>query len=230
MSAATDRPVRVGLMVPANNTTMEGELAAWLPAGSTVTRVGIPRGAGLLTRETMPAYRDAAIALAAQHFSPATHDLLAYGCTAAGFIAGPSGDAELQRELARVTGLPVVTTARAMVVALQAAGARRIAVVTPYQDAVNEQLTAFLADGGIEVARLASFRAADVTALGRITAAEVPPPPPPTPPPPCDALFIGCSQLPTHAVLDGLAAHFGRPALSSISATAWEARRVMGAV
>lgn len=227
MSAAMDRPLRVGLMVPANNTTMEGELAAWLPAGSTVTRVGIPRGAGLLTRETMPAYRDAAIALAAQHFAPATHDLLAYGCTAAGFIAGPAGDAELQRALARVTGLPVVTTARAMVVALQATGAKRIAVVTPYQDAVNAQLTDFLADGGIEVLRLASFRAPDVAALGRITAAEVRDLAQDTMGGDCDALFIGCSQLPTHAVLDGLATRFGRPALSSISATAWDARRVM---
>lgn len=222
------RALRVGLMVPINNTTMEGELAAWLPPGSSVTRVGIPRGAGLLTRETMPAYRDAAVALAAQHFCSATHDILAYGCTAAGFISGPKGDAELQAELSRVTGLPVVTTARAMVVALQAAGARRIAVVTPYQDAVNEQLTDFLADGGIAVERLATFRAPDVNALGRITAEEVRGLAEATMGEDCDALFIGCSQLPTHAVLGGLAARFAKPALSSIQATAWDAQRVMG--
>ncbi|MBX9593722.1 MAG: aspartate/glutamate racemase family protein [Roseomonas sp.] len=222
------RALRVGLMVPINNTTMEGELAAWLPPGSSVTRVGIPRGAGLLTRETMPAYRDAAVALAAQHFSSATHDILAYGCTAAGFISGPRGDAELQAELSRVTGLPVVTTARAMVVALQAAGARRIAVVTPYQDAVNEQLSEFLADGGIAVERLATFRAPDVAALGRITAEEVRGLAEATMGEDCDALFIGCSQLPTHAVLGGLAARFGKPALSSIQATAWDAQRVKG--
>lgn len=222
------RALRVGLMVPINNTTMEGELAAWLPAGSSVTRVGIPRGAGLLTRETMPAYRDAAVALAAQHFSSTTHDILAYGCTAAGFISGPKGDAELQAELSRVTGLPVVTTARAMVVALQAAGARRIAVVTPYQDAVNDQLSEFLADGGIAVERLATFRAPDVAALGRITAEEVRGLAEATMGEDCDALFIGCSQLPTHAVLGGLAARFGKPALSSIQATAWDAQRVMG--
>ena len=34
--------MKVGLMVPANNTTMERELAAWLPAGSTVTTVKNP--------------------------------------------------------------------------------------------------------------------------------------------------------------------------------------------
>ena len=81
-------------MVPANNTTMEVELAAWLPAGSTITTVKIPRGAGLLTTETLPAYRDSAIALARQHFSGGQHDLIAYGCTAAGFISGPAGDAD----------------------------------------------------------------------------------------------------------------------------------------
>ncbi len=224
-----DRSIRVGLMVPANNTTMEGELAAWLPEGSSVTRIGIPRGAGLLTRETMPAYRDAAVALAAQHFAAGDYDLLAYGCTAAGFISGPAGDAELAAELGRVTGLPVVTTARAMVVALQRQGARDIAVVTPYQDAVNDQLTAFLEDGGIAVKRLATFRAPDVTALGRITAEQVRGLAMQTMGDDCDALFIGCSQLPTHAVLEGLAAAFARPALSSISATASEARRATAA-
>ena len=59
--SADRRPLKVGLMVPANNTTMEVELAAWLPQGSTVTTVKIPRGQGLLTKESIPAYRDSAI-------------------------------------------------------------------------------------------------------------------------------------------------------------------------
>jgi maleate cis-trans isomerase len=107
-------PMRVGLMVPANNTTMEGEFAAWLPAGSTVTTVKIPRDEGLLTKETVPAYRDRAVALAQQHFGNGEVDCVAYGCTAAGFISGPDGDAELAARLSDVTSQPVVTTARAM--------------------------------------------------------------------------------------------------------------------
>ena len=43
----------------------------------------------------------------------------------------------------------------------------------------------------------------------------------------CDALFIACSQLPTYEILDGLQAEFGRPAWSSIKATAWQACRVL---
>jgi maleate cis-trans isomerase len=220
--------LRVGLMVPSNNTTMEAELAAWLPQGSAVTTVKIPRGEGLLTRETIPAYRDSAIALARQHFAEGGLDLIAYGCTAAGFILGPAGDAELSAMLAEATGLPVVTTARAMVSALQEVEAKRIAVVTPYQDAVNDQLAAFLASGGISVVRMASFRAPDVAALSRITAQEVRALARATMGPDCDALFIACSQLPTHAILAGLEAELARPAWSSIRATAWDAARVAG--
>jgi len=138
-------PLKVGLMVPSNNTTMETELGAWLPPGSAVTTVKIPRGQGLLSKEAIPAYRDSAIALAREHFSDAGLDLIAYGCTAAGFILGPAGDAEFSAMLTEATGLPVVTTARAMVSALQQDEAKRVAVVTPYQDAVNTRLAAFLA-------------------------------------------------------------------------------------
>jgi maleate cis-trans isomerase len=219
-------PLRVGLMVPANNTTMQIELPAWLPEGSTVTTVKIPRGPGMLTKEAIPAYRDSAIALARQHFGNGGYDLIAYGCTAAGFLSGPAGDAELSAKLTEATGLPVVTVARAMVRALQHEKAKHVAVVTPYQDAVNAQLEAFLNDGGINVVRLDSLRAPDVHALGRITAPEVRELARKTMGPDCDALFIGCTQLPTRAILAGLQAEFGRPAWSSISATAWEAGRL----
>jgi maleate cis-trans isomerase len=223
---ADQGPLKVGLMVPENNTTMQVELAAWLPKGSTVTTVKIPRGQGLLTKETVPAYRDSAVALARQHFSKQDFDLIAYGCTAAGFILGPAGDADLQARLTAATGLPVVTTARAMVSTLQSEGAKRIAVVTPYQDAVNRQLEAFLNDGGIRVVRMATFRAPDVVALGRITAEQVRDLARATMGPDCDALFIGCSQLPTHKILAGLQAEFARPAWSSIRATARDAERL----
>jgi maleate cis-trans isomerase len=218
--------MRVGLMVPANNTTMEVELAAWLPSRAKVTTVKIPRGEGLLTKQTIPAYRDRALALARRHFAHGEVDLIAYGCTAAGFISGPAGDAELAALLSEATALPVITSARAMVNALQQDNAQRVAVVTPYSDIINMQLAAFLASGGIRVIRLNSFRAPDLATLGRITAEEVRDLARATMGSDCDALFIGCSQLPTHAILPGLEVEFARPAWSSIRATAWDAERL----
>lgn len=45
---ASPAPLKVGLMVPANNTTMERELTAWLPDGSRCVTLRIPRGAGFV--------------------------------------------------------------------------------------------------------------------------------------------------------------------------------------
>ena len=211
--------LHVGLMVPINNTTMERELPAWLPAGSACTTLRIPRGKGLLTRETLPEYRAQALALARRFADPAI-DVVAYGCTAAGFISGPAGDAALQAELGAVTAKPVVTIARSMVLALQEAGAQEIALVTPYLDSVNNQLKAFLADGGIRVRRFNSFYAQDVDELGRIEAPAVARLARETMDDGCDSLFIACSQLPTYEILGDLERAFGRPALSSIQVTA----------
>jgi len=215
--------LHAGLMVPINNTTMERELLAWLPAGSTCVTQRIPRGKGLLTKETLPEYRAQALSLA-KTFADPQIDVVAYGCTAAGFISGPAGDAALQADLAGVTGKTVVTTARSMVLALQDIGAKHIALVTPYLDAVNVQLKAFLADGGISVRRFNSFYAQNTDELGRISAQQVAQLARATMADDCDALFIGCSQLPTHEVLGDLEREFGRPVLSSIQVTAQRAQ------
>jgi maleate cis-trans isomerase len=227
MSTSEIRPLRVGLMVPINNTTMERELLAWLPAGSRCTTLRIPRGEGLLTPETMPAYREQALGLAAT-FADLDIDCVAYGCTAAGFIAGPAGEAELAARIAEITGKAVVTTAQSMVSALKGVRAKEIALLTPYPDRVNERLMVFLTDAGIRVRRLDSFRVDGVGELGRIRSDAVAERARAIMDRDCDALFIACSQLPTYDILDGLQAEFGRPAWSSIKATAWQACRVLG--
>lgn len=223
---AKGRPLNIGLMVPINNTTMEGEMLGWLPEGSTCKTLRIPRGKGLLTEETLPAYRDAAIELAKQ-FNETPLDVIAYGCTAAGFILGPKGDAEIAASLAATTGLPVVTTARSMMLALQELGANNISLLTPYQDDVNHRLRDFLSSGDISVGHFDSFYAADVVALGQITEAQVAERAKPLCEHDVDAMFIACSQLPTLNVVDPLSASWGKPVLSSIQVTAKLAMQAM---
>ena len=218
MSAAAAGP-RVGVMVPANNTTVARELPQWLPSAAKVDVVRIPRGNGLLSAETLPAYRANAVALAREFAGP-TVDVVGYGCTAAGFILGPEGDRALAADLRAATGKPVVTIVHAMNAALLAVGARRVAVVTPYSQSVNEQLRSYIGSVGIEVAAMDSFFAANVDELGRITASEVAALCRTTMTDACDAMFIACAQLPTFAVLDGLRAEFGRPVFSSVQCMA----------
>lgn len=213
------RPIHVGLMVPANNTTMEPEILGWLPPGSQCTTLRIPRGKGLLTEETLPAYKEAAVELS-QSFKGKGIDIIAYGCTAAGFILGPKGDAEIAARLSESTGLPVVTTARAMMLALADVGATQISLLTPYQDDVNTRLKAFLGSESIEVKHFDSFYAEDVIALGKITEAQVHARACTLLQDDVQALFIACSQLPTLGVVKPLSQLWGKPVLSSIQVTA----------
>jgi maleate cis-trans isomerase len=221
-----NHPPHIALMVPINNTTMATELVGWLPTGTDCQTLKIPRGQGLLTRETIPAYKVQALALA-QTLVGQPIQALAYGCTAASFLSGAQGDAELCAELTQLVGKPVVTTASAMVKALQAQGVQRIGLVTPYHDEVNDQLKQFLADGGIEILAFDSLRAPNVDALGRITSTEVAQMARHVMTDGCDAMFIACSQLPTFDILQGLSAEFGRPVLSSIQATAQQLRATL---
>jgi maleate cis-trans isomerase len=218
----TAAALRTGLLVPINNTTMEPELLQWLPAGSTCHRLGIPRGKGMLTPADLPAYLAHTVELA-RTFATAGTDLIAYGCTAAGFMAGPQRDAEVAAEISGLTRKPVVTTASAMTAALRELGARRVTVVTPYLDAVNERLTAFIEASGTAVENLVSFRAETVDALAAITPGEIVDLARAAMSPRSDAMFIACSQLPTRAIIGGLERDFGRPVWSSIRATAWAA-------
>lgn len=212
-------PIRVMLVVPENNTTMHHELLAWLPIGSSCEVVRVPRGKGLLTQETLPAYKESTIAVC-QEGADSKFDIVAYGCTAAGFILGPQGDREMAERIALVTGKPVVTTAASMVQALQAINAKKISLLTPYQDNVNDQLKLFLLAGDIHVQHFDSFYAPDVIALGNITAKQVQERATTLFAKDVDALFIACSQLPTLEILDKLSQTFKKPVLSSIQVTA----------
>jgi len=218
---------RIGLLVPINNTTMEGELLAWLPAGSTCRTLRIPRQKGLLTLADIPAYAAKGVEIAGS-FRDDPVDLVVYGCTAAGILAGRQRDAEIVAALTEATGRPTVSTVNAMVAWLAEVGARNIALVTPYQDDVNEQLCRLMDSCGIGVRILSSFKTQSVDELGRITAELVAARARETMRDDCDAMFVACSQLPTQAILAGLRQEFGRPVSSSIHATAWQACRTLG--
>lgn len=211
--------MRIALVVPANNTTMEAEVGALAPAGAAIRVVRVARGPGLLTAADIPAYKETARQAVAP-LAEERPDLVLYGCTAAGILAGREGDAAFAAELEESIGAPVVSTAGAMVEILRREGAGRVAVVSPYSDEVNARLRDFAAAGGIAVATLESLAAADVAALGRITSEDVRARAETLDPADADALFIACSQLPTLGIVEGLRRHRGGPVWTSILATA----------
>ena len=217
---------RAVISVPANNTTMEPELNALLPefAPFAVARVMLP--SSTLTLEDLPAYTRNTLDSLAPFLSQRLK-LVVHGCTAAGFLAGPAASARIIEAMRAESGAVVVGTGAAMADILKHEGVRETAVVTPYLEAVNDGLRAYLASAGIAIEVLHSFECRTTEELGRINEAQVMDLALRTVTPRSQALFIACSQLPTRGILEPLRRKLGIPVWSSISATGWAAARAM---
>jgi maleate cis-trans isomerase len=158
---------------------------------------------------------------AIEPFAAEQFDLVIYGCTAAGFLGGPSGNARMVERLRERTRATVVSTAGAMVEALRSAGVSNAAVVTPYLRSVNDGLRDYLESSGIQVETLNSFFCKTTADLGQITEDQVLELARRTVTARSKSLFVACSQLPTLNVVAQLRAELEIPVWSSIQATAW---------
>jgi maleate cis-trans isomerase len=216
------------LVVPANNTTMEPELRSLCPQVADFLVAKVKRPPRTLTIEDLPAYAAATID-AIEPFAHEPIDLVVFGCTAAGFLAGPEGNATIVRKIGERLRLPVVSTTEAMVAVLREAGVGSTAIVTPYLTPVNDGLSAYLQRSGIGVERLESFLCKTTEELGRVTQQQILELALTTVTPRSKALFIACSQLPTLGILPTLRQTLGIPVWSSIAATAWVANRALAA-
>lgn len=217
------------LVVPANNTTMQPEMDALCPHLAPFAVARVARPARTLTADDLLAYADSTLA-AVEPMLPGHPELVVYGCTAAGFLGGPEGNARMTEALRRQTGATVISTSDAMIEVLRHEGVTRVAVVTPYLPAVNEGLRRYLASAGIAVEVLNSFLCETVAQLGAITQRQVRDMALRTVMPEVTALFIACSQLPTLDVVPELRRSLGVPVWSSITATAWAASGAFVAV
>lgn len=150
--------------------------------------------------------------------------------TSLSFYRGAAFNARLLETMAAATGLPVTTMSSGVVDALQALGARRLAVATAYIDEVNRRLARYLTDCGFEVLtvqgmaieqvdRIHTVSDAAVLDIGLQAFAAAPE---------ADALFISCGGLRTLDVTVPLEQRCGVPVVSSAVAGAWAAVRLIG--
>jgi maleate cis-trans isomerase len=222
------RNIKTLIVVPENNTTMEPEISALCPTLAPIPVARVKRPARALALEDLPAYAEATLDAIAP-FADRQFDLVIYGCTAAGFLGGPDGNARMVEKLRQRTGASVVSTAGAMIDALKSAGVSETAVVTPYLQPVNDGLLRYLESSGIAVETLNSFFCKTTAELGQITQAQVLDLALQTVTPRSRSLFVACSQLPTINVVAQLRARLGFPVWSSIQATAWASARTLTA-
>jgi maleate cis-trans isomerase len=222
------RRIRVMIVLPENNTTIEPEISALCPALAPLAVARVKRPPRTLLLEDLPAYTEATLEAIAP-FSNEPWDLVIYGCTAAGFLGGPDSNAAMVERLRAHTGAVVVSTAGAMIEVLHADGVAETAVVTPYLESVNDGLRRYLEASGIGVEILNSFFCKTTAELGAINEDQVLELARQTVTSSSQSLFVACSQLPTLHAMAQLRRDFRIPVWSSIQATAWAGAKAMAA-
>ena len=164
-------PIRVGLIVPSSNTTMETELPELFRRRE---RQEPERFTFHSSRLRLTEVTPAALAAmntggegAATELADAGCEAVAYACLVAVMVAGPGAHVDIEARLGRAAAAPVVTSAGALPEAIRAVGARRVALIAPYLPALTEQVVAYLADLGIEVVDAVSLGITDNREVGR---------------------------------------------------------------
>lgn len=137
MTASSHGPrARVGLIVPSSNRQVEQEMLRRFPRDVQphVTRLRMTGPHHVPLAELLPRVREAAAAL-----DDARCDVVMFHCTATAMEDGPEGEAAVLDALREGARRAVGTTATAIDAALTALAARRIVLVSPYDDRTKQR-------------------------------------------------------------------------------------------
>jgi maleate isomerase len=217
----------IGLVVLATDQTIEHEWRQMLRLDGVAFYESRIYNSPTITPETL-AEMEGGIAAAAALIKPGIPlDALAYGCTSGAMVIGEDRVFALLREA--WPSKPCTTPITAALAGLRALGARRIALLTPYIDEINQSMRRYIEARDLTVAAMGSFNNGNDNEVARISAASleaailelgshnsV------------DAVFIACTSLRVAALVERAEAKLGKPVTSSNHAMAWHALRLAG--
>jgi maleate isomerase len=217
----------IGVIVLASDYTLEHEFRALLDIPGVAFYESRIRNDPRITPETLKAM-EGRIAEAADVILPGTDlDVVAFGCTSASMVIGEDGVFAKIRSVR--PDAACTTPITAAFAAFEALEAKRIAVLTPYRDDVNQVVRSYIESRGYQVAVMGSFNEESDPVVARIAPAslaaaieEI------AGLAAIDAVFVSCTSLRLADAARDIEARIGKPVTSSNHALAWHCLRLAG--
>ncbi|MEP7455402.1 ectoine utilization protein EutA [Phyllobacterium sp. SB3] len=151
---------------------------------------------------------------------------ICYSCTSASVVIG---DDEVERALQQAKpNVPVVTPTRAAVKGLQAFGAKKISILTPYTIETSKPMATYFSAKGFDIANFTCFGLDDDRQMARINTQSLITAARETIASDADTLFISCTALRAASVAAEIEQAIGKPVVTSNLATAWATLRICG--
>ena len=219
---------RLGLIYIASSTVMEPEFYAMAPEGVSIhtTRIHLQDASIEGLSHMMEGEQ---VEAAAALLSLAPLDVITFGGTSATFLEGLGNDLEvIQRIESASAGVPGSATSTAAVRALSALGVKKLSFIGPYISEVTQRGRRFFEQSGFEITGAHGMGVRgdrDINAISleqtyAFTREKVEDQ--------ADGVFISCTGLRTIGAIESLEQDLGRPVVSAIQATFWDALRIAG--
>lgn len=212
---------RIGIATPQANPTVEPELRRLMPESIGVYATRLVHSAPDV--ETRLDHYIRNLPAAIKSFGTLRLAAFGFGCTGSSYRAGPALEDALTQEAAMQNNLPVITAAQAIRMCLARLGARKIALVSPYPQALAEAGVRYWEESGLEVMartrvdpaltdthRIYELTSADALAAVHSLTLDA-----------ADCIVVSGTGMPTLAALRNCRATLARPVISSNAALAW---------
>ncbi|TCJ97128.1 maleate cis-trans isomerase family protein [Nocardia alba] len=223
---------KFGVIAPSTNTIVEPDFYRMTVPGVTAhfSRIHI-RDQNMSDDDGMARLLDqirAEIGAACERVLTCEPDYMVMGMSAETFWGGVAGNVEFVRQITEITGLSVATGAEACRRALELYGARRIAVVTPYQPIGDKNVVMFFGELGFEVTAIKGLRCPTAVSIAHVTEDELRAAILEVDSPEVDAIVQCGTNLSMVRLADEAERWLGKPVLAINAVTWWMALRDNG--
>jgi maleate isomerase len=212
------------MLLPSSNPVGEPEVAAMLPSGISLhtTRLKL---AGSSPEELLA--MTAKVEEGAALLADAGVDLIGFNCTAVSTFDESMAE-NIRVRIGKASAVPAISTADGILAGFQALGVRRVVLLTPYIEAVNEREIAFLARHEIEVLSHSGLGLAEGQGMASIEPGEWYRRALALRNPQADAYFLSCTAIRVLPIIESLERDLGKPVVTSNQALVWHVLRTSG--